>query len=324
MPSSSSKPILGVDIGGTKVAAGLFTPAGAILAASREPMVADRVANDGLKAVFRAIDDILAASKARGARSIGISVPGWVDFHGGKVIKAANLPCWRNYPLARKIAQHYGLPAQIANDADAAALAEATWGAGARATNVFYVSLGTGIGTGMASHGRVCLGRGGSAFEGGHMTINFEGPQCPCGKRGCIEMYASGKTIARMARARLRGERPRNSRMLALAGGAADAITAEIVTRAAKAREKAAQAVLRDAADSLAIWLGNIIDLLEPDVIILGGGLGHTFIELLPRIRQQLKHWAINPRQAQVPIIEARFGAESALVGAAALCVATK
>jgi len=321
MPKSSIKPILGVDIGGTKVAAGLFTPSGKILAASRERMVADRSANEGLKAVFRAIDRILGDAKAPAARSIGISVPGWVDSRGGRVINAANLPCWRNYPLARKVAQHYGLPAQIANDADAAALAYATWGAGAHAKNVFYVSLGTGIGTGMASQGKVCLGRGGSAFEGGHMTINFEGPQCPCGKRGCIEMYASGNAIARMARARLRGARPRNSRMLALAGGAADAITAEIVTRAAKAREKVALGVLRHSADSLAIWLGNIIDLLEPDVIIFGGGLGHTYIELLPRIRQQLKHWAINPRHAQIPIVEARFGAESALVGAAALCV---
>jgi len=324
MLSSSTKPILGVDIGGTKVAAGLFTPSGKILAASRGPMVADRSANDGLNAVFRAIDRILADSKARGARSIGISVPGWVDFHAGKVIKAANLPYWRNYPLAKKIGDRYGLEAHIANDADAAALAEATWGVGARAKNVFYVSLGTGIGTGMASYGKVGLGRGGSAFEGGHMTINFEGPQCPCGKRGCIEMYSSGKAIARMAGRQLRGKRPRDSRILALAGGSPDGITAEIVTRAAKARDKVAGAVLREAADSLAIWLGNIIDLLEPDQIIFGGGLGHTFVELLPRIRKQLIHWAINPRQAQVPIVEARFGAESALVGAAALCVASK
>jgi len=324
MRSSSSKPILGVDIGGTKVAAGLFTTSGKILAGSREPMVADRSAREGLKAAFRAIDDIFEASKARGVRSIGISVPGWVDFHGGKVINAANLPCWRNYPLARKIAEHYGLPTQLSNDADAAALAEATWGAGNRARNVFYVSLGTGIGTGMASNRHVCLGRGGSAFEGGHMTINFEGPQCPCGKRGCIEMYASGKAIARMARERLRGKHTKDSRIMELAGGRPQAITAEIVTRAAKARDTIASEMLREAADSLAIWLGNIIDLLEPDVIIFGGGLGRTFIGQLPRIRRQLKYWAINPRQSQVPIVEAKFGAESALVGAAALCVAAK
>jgi glucokinase len=313
-----------VDIGGTKVAAGLFTSSGKILAGSREPMVADGSAREGLKAVFRAIDDIFEASKARGARSIGISVPGWVDFHGGKVISAANLPCWQNYPLARKIAEHYGLPAQIANDADAAALAEATWGAGTSARNVFYVSLGTGIGTGMASDRRVCLGRGGSAFEGGHMTINFEGPQCPCGKGGCIEMYASGKAIARMARERLRGKRPSDSRILDLAGGRPQTITAEIVTRAAKARDAIASEVLHEAAASLAIWLGNIIDLLEPDVIIFGGGLGRTYIEQLPLIRRKLKHWSINPRESQVPIVEANFGAESALVGAAALCVAAK
>ena len=320
MPRSSKIPVLGVDIGGTKVAAALFSPSGEILSSSRVPMIANRGAREGLRAVFAAVDSAMADGRGKAARCIGISVPGWVDFNRGSVISAANLPCWRDYPLARKIAAHYGLHALIANDADAAALAEATWGAGSKSKNVFYVSLGTGIGTGMASNRQVCLGRGGSAFEGGHVTINFDGPICPCGKRGCIEIYSSGKAIARAAREKLRGREPSRSRILTLAGGRPEAITAEIVSRAANAKDKLALAVLRDAADYLAIWLGNIIDLLEPGIIIFGGGLGRSMMKFLPRIRKQLNRWAINPRRGQIPIVRAWFGAESALVGAAALC----
>lgn len=320
MPVSSKRPILGVDIGGTKVAAGLFSASGKMLVTSRFPMVANRSAQDGLGAVFNAVDRIFAEPSTKAAKCIGISVPGWVDFHRGSVISAANLPCWRNYPLARKVEARYGVRARIANDADAAALAEATWGAGAESKNVFYVSLGTGIGTGMASNREVCLGRGGSAFEGGHMTINFDGPLCPCGKRGCIEMYSSGRAIARVAREHLREPGKSGSTILKLAGGKAEPITAEIVTAAASAKDPVAVLVLREAADHLAIWLGNIIDLLEPEIIIFGGGLAHTMIQILPRIRKRLDRWSINPRHRQVPVVEARFGAESALIGAAALC----
>lgn len=321
MPVLSKSPILGVDIGGTKVAAGLFTPSGKILAVSRVPMVASGTAQQGLRAVFGAIDSILADSKARGTRTIGISVPGWVDFHGGRVILAANLPCWRDYPLASKIAKHYGMIVRIANDADSGALAEATWGAGAKSKSVFYVSLGTGIGTGMVMNRRVCLGRGGSAFEGGHMTINFEGPLCPCGKRGCIEMYSSGKAIARLARERVTRPGARPSKVLALAGGKPGSITAEMVVKAARSSDPLSIAILHEAADRLAIWLGNNIDLLEPGIIIFGGGLALTMLKFLPRIRKQLEVWAINPRRRHIPIAAALYGSESALVGAAALCL---
>lgn len=324
MPVPSKDSILGVDIGGSKVATGLFTSSGKILAASRVPMVANRTAQEGLRAVFRAIDSVLADSKPRALRGIGISVPGWVDFHGGRVILAANLPCWPNYPLASKIASHYGRRVRLANDADAGALAEATWGAGARSKSVFYVSLGTGIGTGMVLNRRVCLGRGGSAFEGGHMTINFAGPQCPCGKRGCIEMYSSGKAIARLARERLAESGAKGSKILALANGKAGSITAEVVVKAAYSSDRRAKSILGEASDHLAIWLGSVIDLLEPEIIIFGGGLGQSMLQFLPRIRKQLEKWAINPRRAQIPIVAARYDSESALVGSAALCLQDK
>ncbi len=325
MRTSRKNLILGIDIGGTKIAAGLVGSSGKILMSSRTAIVAKETASRGLRAVFEAIDGVMRDPRAKNIGGIGVCVPGWVDFHGGKLIKAANLPCWRNFALAHKIAARYKLPTKLANDADAAALAEATWGAGAKTKNVFYVSLGTGIGTGMVIERRIQLGNGGSAFEGGHMTINFDGPVCPCGKRGCIEMYASGTAIARIARERLNDAAGSDgSRMLSLVGGDIAAVTSEMVSEAAAAGDTLAEQVLVEAADHLAIWLGDIIDLVEPGIIVVGGGIGRLMMRYVRRMRAQLDHWAINPRQRKVRIVGARYGAESALVGAAALCILGK
>lgn len=325
MRPSKNNLILGVDIGGTKVAAGLVDRSGKILVESRVAMVAHESADRGLRAVFEAIDGAMRDPRAKKVGGIGICVPGWVDFHGAKLIKAANLPCWRNFPLARKIAARYKLPTKLANDADAAALAEATWGAGSNTKSVFYVSLGTGVGTGMVIDRQIQLGHGGSAFEGGHMTINFDGPVCPCGKRGCIEMYASGTAIARIAREKLCGPSATgDARMIALAGGNVAGVTSEIVSKAAAAGDALAEEVLGEAADRVAIWIGNIIDLLEPEIIVVGGGTGQLMMRNVRRMRAQLDRWAINPRQKNIRIVGARYGAESALAGAAALCVLRK
>ncbi len=313
--------ILAVDIGGTKVAAGLVNSAGEVLQASRTRMVARRSAEEGLQAVFKAIDRVLRGRRARQAFAIGVSVPGWVDSRRGVLLSAANLPCWRNFPLAKKIEGQYKLRTRVGNDGNVAALAEAAWGAGAGYRKMFYVTLGTGIGTGIVLNHRIYDGRTGGASEGGHMTINFRGPRCGCGKRGCIEVYASGPAIARRARERLGKRGSQQSRILALAKGKIAAVTSEMVSKAASAGDALGIEVLEEAADYLAIWLGNIIDLLEPEIIVVGGGVGHLMTSYLGRIRDRLKVWALNPRQDEIPIMDARYGAESALVGAAAMCL---
>ena len=123
---------------------------------------------------------------------IGICAPGPLDPDAGVVINPPNLPCWRNFPLARETGHTYGLPVKLDNDANAAGLAEALWGAGVGYHNVFYATIGTGIGTGLVFDGALYHGRTGAAGEGGHMSIDYRGLQCGCGKRGCIETLASG------------------------------------------------------------------------------------------------------------------------------------
>ena len=162
----------------------------------------------------------------------------------------------------------------------------------------------------------------GAAGEGGHVTIDANGPKCGCGKRGCIEVYASGTAVARQARERIAENPVAGARMFAMAGCSLDLVTAEIVSEAAAENDVLANDILHHAADSLAIWLGGIVDLLEPEVIVIGGGFGRVMMRYAPRMREKLKVWAINPNRKRVKIASARFRGQSALVGAAALWLA--
>jgi glucokinase len=318
--SNPNEILLGVDIGGTKVAAALVSSRGKVLDSIRTQMVPRKTAEEGLKPVFEAIDAILAGRRAKKARAIGVSVPGWVDAARGVLVGAPNIPCWRDFPLPREIERRYDLPVYFANDANAGALAEAAWGAGRGRANVFYVTLGTGVGTGIVLQHRLYTGRTGAAGEGGHTTIDFRGPRCGCGKRGCVEMYVSGTAIARRARERLAQRGGRRSQMLKLAGGGITSVTSETVAKAARAGDPLARKVLDEAAVDFAIWLGNMIDLLDPEIIVVGGGVASLMLRSLSRIRAGLKTWSVNPRQHEIPIVRARYGSESAVVGAAALC----
>jgi glucokinase len=313
--------IIGVDIGGSKVAAGIVSSSGNVLANARARMVTDKGEHEGLSPVFTVIDKLLQKQNDISLLGIGVSVPGWVDSRRGVLLSATNVPCWKNYPLADAVQQRYRVPVRLANDAKAAILGEAIWGAASGYKNAFYVSLGTGIGTGIIIEGRLYYGRTGMAGEGGHMSIDSAGPMCGCGKRGCIEMYASGTAIGRRARQMLKEDPSRGSRLLGLVNGDIDAVSGEIVGQAVRLGDVLAITVLREAADALAIWLGNIIDLLEPEVIVLGGGLAQQMTESLNEIRHKLDTWAINPQQGQIPIVKAVYQAESGIVGAASLCL---
>jgi len=316
-----------VDIGGTKVVAGLVDAEGKILFQTRVPMPARGSAAEGFAAVQSAIEAVFAAhSEARSSLTgIGICAPGPLDPVRGVILNPPNVPCWRHFPLAAEVQRVFGFSARVDNDGNAAALAEAIWGAGVGYRNVFYATVGTGIGTGIVFDRKIYHGRTGSAAEGGHVTIDYNGPKCGCGKRGCIEALCSGPAIARRAKERLvesqRTVTPgTGSKMLALAGGNADDVTAEIVAEAFRQGDPLAANVLRETADFLAIWAGNVIDLLEPDVFIFGGGVAQLMSGFFGRIREQLPDWCVNQRSAEMPMVLAKYGSDAGIAGAAALC----
>ncbi len=332
--------VIGVDIGGTKVAVGLVDGNGEIKTQLRTPMVANGTAAEGLAAVVSAIDLLFARDAKNRAliRGIGMCAPGPLDPSTGVVINPPNLPCWRNFPLAAEIEKVFHVPVKLENDANAAALAEAYWGAGRGYRHIFYATIGTGIGTGIVFDKRIYNGRTGAAAEGGHMSIDYRGPRCGCGKPGCIEILAAGPAIARRARAKLASrsapdvpvedapaedapsEKGASSVMLDLANGNIDAVTSEMVGQAYLAGDPLAKQILLETADLLSLWLSNIIDLLEPDVIIIGGGVAAMLSPFFGELSKGLAKYCINSRCLEIPMLKARYGADSGIAGGAALC----
>src|SRR3954470_12612840 len=316
--SSPSEGIfVGVDVGGTKVAAGLVNADGEILSHQRVSMVCDGSAERGLQSVLSAIAQVLPEC-ASSIAGIGICAPGPLDPKTGVILNPPNVPCWRNFPLAEEVRKKYSVPVKVDNDAKAAALAELRWGAAKGYQNVFYATIGTGIGTGIVFDGKIFHGRTGSAGEGGHASIDYRGPICRCGKPGCIEILASGTAIVRRARERLSSGT--KSSLLEIAADPAEAITGEMIGKAFAGGDQLATNLLTETAEMVALWLSNMIDLLDPDVIVIGGGAAALYFPFFDRLRERIPQLTVNPRAAEVPIVSARYGADSGIAGGAALC----
>lgn len=318
----TGKLALGVDIGGTKVAAGIVDESGNLLFKTRVPMNVAGSEHDGMACVHGAIRAALASEFGSRVEAIGVASPGPLELPSGKILQTPNLPCWHNFPLGDLVREAYPLPMRIDNDANAAGLAEALWGTGRRYDSVFYATVGTGIGTAVVLKQKLFYGRTFTAPEGGHMTIDYHSDLvCGCGKRGCVEILASGPAIAQRARSRVMSS-PVRSLMLKYAENDVLKITAHVVERAWREGDAMATEILRETAEVLAVWFGNIIDLLEPDVIVVGGGVGQVVSEWFPQIEKQIPHWSIVPRANETKLALAKYASDAGVVGAAALCFA--
>jgi glucokinase len=310
--------ILAVDIGGTKVAAGLVDDAGKFLRTHRVPMHARGTAAEAMECVHQAIAPLL--SEPEGITAIGISSPGPLDPEGGMVLDAPNLPCWKNFPLLAEVRKRYHLPSKLDNDANAAGLAEALWGAAKGFRYVLYITIGTGIGTAIVLDRNIYYGRTGAAAEGGHMTIDYRGEiACGCGKPGCIESLAAGPALARAAQKLVADDPKAGASLLKLADGKVTSVTGETVIRAAQAGDPLAVGLLGETVTYLGVWIGNMIDLMEPDVIVMGGGMGAALKPWLGDIQTASSRWTINRRASEIPLVAAHYGADAGLAGSAAL-----
>jgi glucokinase len=311
--------VVGVDIGGTKVAAGLVNANGEILTRNKTPMLTSGPPSNGLEAVSKAIRGLFPEHSSQNQiAAIGICAPGPLNPSTGVIINPPNLAIWHNYPLADEMRRMFKVPVRVDNDANVAALAESKWGAGRGFKNLFYASVGTGIGTGIVLDGRIYHGKTGAAAEGGHMGIDKNGPICNCGKRGCIETLAAGPGIAKRARKIV--ENNPNSVLWEMADGNIQKLSSEMVGRAHAAGDPAAKEVMKETLDLLAYWLGNIIDLLEPDVIVIGGGVSSLLAPFLDEIPERWRGACLNPNPLDIPLVLAHYREDAGIAGAAALC----
>jgi glucokinase len=299
-----------VDVGGTKIAAGVVTPEGRILKETRYPTPASPVRL--LDSIARAVLEVKNGFEVDG---VCLAVAGLVLAEENKVVFSPNLHAVEDIPLKDKLESRIGLPLTLENDANAATWGEFRFGAGSEVDHLVFVALGTGIGGGVISHRMLVRGAQGSAGELGHVTIQASGPRCACGNRGCLEALASGTAIRRRAR-ELASEHPGS----ALGRLAADReVLGEDVTRLAREGDGVAVAVLEEAGRWLGIGLAGFVNVFNPEVITVGGGVMAAGELILEAAREEVRLRARPPSRDLVQIKEATLGPMSGVLGAAAL-----
>jgi len=303
----------GVDIGGTKLLAVAATEKGEIVAQRRQPTAAGPGAILG--AIAAVVTDLVAAEPAIAA--VGVGLPGLVDLDGF-VHYAPNLPGFVGVAARELLAASCSVPVIVDNDANVAALGEVLHGAGRGRREVLVVTLGTGIGGGLVINGEVHRGGHGLAAEIGHFTVDPDGPPCACGGRGHWEAMASGSALGRRAREWAgRGEAPD---VLARAGGNVAAVTGHEVGEAAAAGDADALAILTEHARAVALGLGGLVNILDPELIVISGGLIDLGEALLGPLRSALPEYVeAAERRPMPPVVAAALGEHAGAVGAAAL-----
>jgi glucokinase len=259
--------IIGIDIGGTKTAVCIGNSQGKIL---MRQVFATEDAVATLAQAKRIIQSHLKKydKSFRNTKGIGISCAGSLDLKKGILISSPNMPTWHNVYLKKIFSQGFGLPVVVDNDANSAALAEKIFGAGKQVKNLFYYTVSTGIGGGLIIDGKIHHGASFNAGEIGHSVILPYGPKCSCGKRGCLEALASGTAIARIAKEKA----TKNSMILKLARKKKN-IDAGIVACAAQQQDRLALAIYQQAAFYLGLSVANVIQIINPEVIAIGGGV---------------------------------------------------
>ena len=315
---TAGKPVVAVDIGGTKIIVAVINNEGKMLSRAYRPTHAEQ----GPTKVISRLTSLIRLSvnrcgyEMKEIGGISLAVAGLIDINRGLVTVAPNLPHWKDICLGDILKDEFKIPAFLLNDASAAALGEHCFGAGIGIDNLIYMTVSTGIGGGFIFDGKLFNGTDGSAAEVGHMIVMADGPACPCGQNGCLEALASGTAIARMAREHLsEGQR---SILQDIVGKQTASVTAEHVAMAGRKRDVVALAIIREAAYYLGIGLSNLVNLLNPQMIVIGGGVSAMGEMLLRPARKSMKEHAFKLPAATVRVVRAKLNPDSGVLGAAA------
>lgn len=302
--------ILALDFGGTKLAAAVVDlDQGRALRVERCPTPPD--AESSLAAMLQ-IAQVLTRQQETGISGIGVSFGGLVAPDGRTVRASHHVPGWEGFPLARRLEEVFRLPVCLANDADAAVLGEFHFGAGRGCKNLLYLTVSTGIGGGILLNGELYHGEHALAGEIGHMVLQPDGPLCPCGRRGCLEALASGRSIARRMAERLASGEPSSLALME--------ISAKSVVEAAAAGDLLAGEVWGDAMRWLGIGIANAANLLDPGRVVVGGGLAQAGELLFNPVRDRVRQYTLD---AQIEVLPALLGDNASLIGSAALLATT-
>lgn len=311
MAHANGRLVVGIDLGGTKIAGGVVDARGGLLAHREIPTEAD----GGRDHVIGRIVDLvreLEGEASRPPRCVGIGAPAPLSPSRGIVWEAPNLPGWERVPLREILTDRLGLPVALENDARAAALAELHLGAGRGATEMLFIAVGTGIGGALVIGGRLHRGASETAGEIGHMVMVPDGPPCGCGNRGCLEQFSAGPAIARRALELVRGGAPSTLQELPEA-----AVTGEAVAAAARRGDAVGLQAYREAGAWLGAAIASVANLVNPSLVVIGGGVAETGDLLLQPAREAAARHTLRRALESLRIVPAALGNEAGVLGAA-------
>lgn len=302
------KYIIGLDIGGTKISCVIGTRAGQILDRARIPTEVERGPEPAIKKTIEKIHQLLKSSRVElgEVEGVGIGAPGPLDPVSGTILATPNMPGWNGVCLKEILGKEFEIPIVVDNDGNAAALGEKVFGQGKDVNNLFYFTVSTGIGGGLIIDGKIYHGASFDAAEVGHMTVLPDGPKCGCGKLGCLEALASGTAIARMAKEKVK-DNP-GSLILKLAGGGLNQINAGLVREAAEKGDVLAKEIWLEVGRYLGIGVANVLNLINPQMVIIGGGVAKAGELLFKPVRESAAKEAFARTYESCQILPSKLG----------------
>lgn len=309
---------IGIDVGGTNVKIALVNDEGKILYSNSVPTRAEMGYEYTVNNIKQAIYDLLKETKleSKDIQGIGFGFPGQVDYKAGIVRNAPNIPGWVEIPIAKIFEDEFHIPTRVDNDVRCAALGELNYGAGKGCENLICITVGTGIGSGLVVNGKLVRGASNAAGEIGHIKLQMNGgPICGCGDTGCLEAFASGPAIVALAEDYIKGGK--STKYRELANGAP--ITPYIVCEAAKAGDSVAQRIFTIIGEYIGIGMASVVNLLNPEKIIIGGGVADAGEYLLNPLSETLKKRAMKIAGETVKIVHAELGNTAGVIGASLL-----
>ncbi len=310
--------VIGIDLGGTKIGTGLVAGDGEIIAYDYRSTQAHGGSEAVVQRMLNAARSVVEQAGVTPSQvaAVGVGAPGPLNIEAGVVIAPPNLPGWDRVPLRQILEDALSIPTYLENDANAAALGEHRFGAGRGTRHMIYVTVSTGIGGGLILDGRLYHGTSGMGGEVGHIGVLPNGPLCGCGNRGCLEALASGTAIAREARERVARGVP--TLIAELADGDPQQITAKLVAEAAQRGDHEAQMILHTAINYLGIGMASLVNLFNPQMIVIGGGLSKLGETLFDPVRRAVRRHAFRAAAQEAQVVPAQLGDKVGVLGAAA------
>ena len=302
--------VIGLDLGGTNLKYALGTPEGRIITKKSRPSPADQSQEIIFGSIFLAVNELLSEADKRKGKvvAIGLGSPGSIDFETGQLKGSTpNLPAWTKAPIKKTLEAKFKLSTWADNDANVMALAEARKGAGKHYKNILCLTLGTGIGGGILIENKVLRGEHYSAAEVGHIIIKINGKRCNCGNKGCLEAYTSAPAIVSRYRKKLK--------RLGLAYQN-DELSTEFIFQKASLNEDIAQEIVDETCHYLGAGIASISNIIDPEVVIIGGGVAEAGDDFIQKIENSVKQYSIKEITQNLKVVKAQMGNDAGIVGA--------